>query len=81
MGKLYAVLAGVIEAGVEIPHGEGVLPDENRLHGKHVEEYAKSLKDNQESLKKQFGANLKNNANPEQVSTNVGEVKTSIDKE
>ena len=80
-GKLYAVLAGVLEAGVQIPHSEEVLPNENRLNGKHVEEYAKSLKDNNEALQKQFGACIKNGANPEQMSAAVAEVKAAIEKQ
>jgi len=30
-GRLYAGLAGAIEAGIEIPHGEEILPDEDRV--------------------------------------------------
>ena len=32
-GKIYAVLAGAIEAGLTISHGDDVLPEESRLKG------------------------------------------------
>ncbi len=32
----FAVLKGILDAGVEVPHGEEVLPSEDRLKGKHI---------------------------------------------
>ena len=37
-GVLFAAVAGMTDAGLEVPHGEGVLPDEDRLLGKHIGE-------------------------------------------
>ena len=34
--KLYAALKGAVDAGVEVPHDPGILPDEERLAGKHI---------------------------------------------
>ena len=35
---------GMIDAGLEIPHGESVLPDEDRINGLHINEnLAKSV--------------------------------------
>ncbi len=46
--KTFAVLKGAVEAGMEIPHGKKVLPDEERIKGKHIEEYKdKDLKINE----------------------------------
>ncbi len=36
--RIFAALAGVVEAGIQVPHGEGVLPPEGRLHGEHCNE-------------------------------------------
>lgn len=36
--RVFAALAGVVEAGITVPHGENVLPDEKRLHGTHCNE-------------------------------------------
>lgn len=37
--RSYAVIKGVIDAGVEVPVGEHVLPPEERLKGTHIREY------------------------------------------
>jgi large subunit ribosomal protein L18 len=40
--KIFAVLKGVLDAGIKCPHGEGMFPDEKRIHGKHIEEKMES---------------------------------------
>ena len=35
---LFAVVAGMTDAGLEVPHGEGVLPSKERLNGKHIDD-------------------------------------------
>jgi large subunit ribosomal protein L18 len=35
---VFATLKGIIDAGVEIPHSEEILPSEDRIKGKHVDE-------------------------------------------
>ncbi|MCX8201595.1 MAG: 50S ribosomal protein L18, partial [Candidatus Caldarchaeum sp.] len=37
--RLYAVVKGAAEAGLEIPFNEEVMPDEDRLYGKHIVDY------------------------------------------
>ena len=37
-GVLFATVAGMIEAGLEVPCSEDVLPDEDRLNGAHIDE-------------------------------------------
>ncbi len=37
-GVLFATVAGMCDAGLEVPHGEDVLPDEERILGKHIDE-------------------------------------------
>ncbi|MDD1769930.1 MAG: 50S ribosomal protein L18 [Methanomassiliicoccales archaeon] len=32
----FAVLKGLLDAGIEIPHGEEILPSEDRIKGKHI---------------------------------------------
>lgn len=34
--RIFAALKGVVDAGVEIPYGEDIIPSEDRLHGKHI---------------------------------------------
>jgi len=33
---IYAVLKGVLDAGVEVPHSDDIFPDEKRLKGEHI---------------------------------------------
>ena len=42
-GVLFATVAGMSDAGVEIPFGEGVLPEEDRLNGAHIDESIAAL--------------------------------------
>lgn len=37
--RVFAVLKGAVEAGLEVPHGEEVLPTQERAEGKHIEEH------------------------------------------
>lgn len=36
-GVLFAALKGAVDAGVDVPHGEGVFPSEERIRGEHLE--------------------------------------------
>lgn len=36
--RLYAALKGVIDAGVNVPHSEEILPTEDRIRGEHISE-------------------------------------------
>ena len=74
--RLYAVVQGVVTAGVAVPHSKDVLPGEERVRGTHVEQYAKSL--DQNAWKKQFSQYLKQNIKPTEVSKHVDEVKNTI---
>jgi large subunit ribosomal protein L18 len=45
---LFAAVAGMIDSGLEVPHGDGVLPSKERLTGQHigdnvVTDFAKAL--------------------------------------
>ena len=35
-GRVFSALKGMVDAGLDIPHGENVLPDEGRLAGAHI---------------------------------------------
>ena len=50
---LFATVSGMTDAGLEVPHGEGVLPSKERLNGKHIDDKIeaeiKGLKDKLEA--------------------------------
>ncbi|MGC8565398.1 MAG: 50S ribosomal protein L18 [Thermoplasmata archaeon] len=37
-GRVFAALKGMLDAGLEIPYSEEILPDGDRLNGKHINE-------------------------------------------
>lgn len=38
-GRVFAVLKGAVEGGLEIPHSPEVLPDDSRIRGEHIAQY------------------------------------------
>ena len=40
--RLFAALKGVVDAGVEVPHSEEILPSEDRITGKHIDMHLKN---------------------------------------
>jgi len=35
---VFAALKGMVDAGLEIPHGDSVLPEEDRINGAHIDD-------------------------------------------
>mgnify|MGYP001770661664 CR=1 FL=1 len=57
--RVFAALKGALDAGVEIPHGEEILPSEDRIRCEHVARYAEELKKtNPELYKRRFSVQL-----------------------
>jgi large subunit ribosomal protein L18 len=74
--RIYAVLKGVLDAGLSIPHSPDVLPSEERIKGKHIVDYAEKLKKEDEKLyKKQFSVNK-----PEKIMEMFEKVKSNVMK-
>lgn len=76
--SIYAALKGVVDAGLEIPVDEKVLPSEDRIKGKHIQEYALKM-GNSENYKKQFSRYIKQNVKPEDISKSFELVKKKIE--
>lgn len=36
--RVFAALAGALAGGIDVPHDKSVLPDDARIHGKHINE-------------------------------------------
>ena len=41
--RMYAVLKGAVDAGIEIPFSEEILPSEKRIKGEHLDENLKNI--------------------------------------
>ena len=75
---LFAAVAGMVAAGLEIPHGEGVLPKEERLNGEHIND---SIKESVGSVKDAIdGGEPKKKAAPVKEKATKGEAKKTVSK-
>ena len=75
--RLFAAAKGAIDAGLNVPLGEEVVPDDDRIAGKHVAEYARLLKEAGKS-EVVFSHHLKRGLDPEKLPENFEEVKSRI---
>jgi len=60
--RVFAALKGAVEAGLDVPFGESILPDDDRVRGAHIEAYAperaenlvKNVEETGEKIKKEL---------------------------
>jgi len=76
--RVFAALKGALEAGLMIPHNEDKLPDEKRIQGLHVAEYAKQLSSTPDSYQKRFAEQLSRGLRPEEITEHFSQVKQKI---
>jgi large subunit ribosomal protein L18 len=76
--KIFAALKGVLDAGLTIPHSKEILPDEARIKGQHIVDYAKQLAPNPETYQKRFSKYLSRNFKPEQLMEHFSLIKEKI---
>lgn len=77
--RIFAALKGAVDAGVDIPCEKEKLPDENRVSGQHIAEYAKQLSTSEQTTsQKQFSKYIKQNLQPEQLPSHFSETKEKI---
>jgi len=75
---LYAAAMGARDAGLSINIGDNILPDMNRVSGRHVSNYAKVLKSQKEKYNRQFSQYAKSGLDPEKLPEHFEEVKNKI---
>ncbi len=76
--RIFACLKGVVDAGIEVPFSEDILPKEEHIKGSHIASYAELLKKNKEDYSKQFSGYIKRNIDPSQISVVFEEIKNKI---
>ncbi len=80
--RLFACLKGVIDAGIEIPAGEDIFPDEEIIKGSHIAKYSEALKKEDNKLYKQrYAGYLKAKQAPEKIASFFDKTVKAIDKE
>ena len=75
--KIFAALKGAVDSGLNIPHGESVLPEDDRINGAHIANYAESL--SEDEVKKTFSKYLERGIQPADLPKNFDETKNKID--
>ena len=77
--SVFAVLKGAVDAGLNVPHSEKIFPEDYRIRGEHIANYAKALKEEDETLyRRQFGGYLVRGLEPEKLPEHFDEVKAKI---
>ncbi len=76
--RTYSFLKGVLENGIEVPHDPKVFPDESRLTGKHISDYAEKLKGEKGLYQQRFAEYLKSKAEPKDLPSQVEEMRKRI---
>jgi large subunit ribosomal protein L18 len=76
--KVFAVLKGVLDAGIQVPYTEEKLPDEKRIEGEHISKYAQSLTSNPEEYQSKFSKYLEQKLPPETLPKHFEIVKKKI---
>lgn len=74
--KIYAVVKGAVDAGLNVPVSKEVLPDQKRIEGKHIEDYAKIVK--QKGAKGQFSVYEKHGISHGEISGYFNDIKKKI---
>lgn len=77
--RIYALVKGAVDTGVIIPHSKDILPDDETVRCKAIEEYAKKLKaEDAAAYKKQFSQYLKKEIEPSMLSKIFEDIKNKI---
>jgi large subunit ribosomal protein L18 len=77
--RIYSALKGALDAGMQIPHSESILPSEERIKGAHIYSYAELLKkEKPQEYEKRFSAYLKSSLQPEDLAKHFEEVKAKL---
>jgi len=77
--RVFAVMKGCIDAGIEIPHGEEILPSEERIEGQHISDYASMLSSTPEVYSKRFSEYISRGLRPENIVEHFSAVKKKIE--
>ena len=77
--RIAALLKGVADAGVTVPVGEEALPDEERVSGKQIADYAAKLSaEDKEAYSRIFGRLVKGGFSPQDYPAEFEKLKAAI---
>ncbi len=76
---VFAAMKGFLDAGIEVPHDESILPDESRIRGEHIAKYAEMLAtENPEKYSRHFSEYLARKLPPQKLPEHFETVKEKI---
>lgn len=76
--RLFAVVRGAREGGLDVPCNDKVLPSDSRVSGQHIAAFAQGIKHDKVRFERQFNAYIKAGTSPEKFPSLVEEVKKKI---
>ena len=76
--RVLAVLKGVLDAGINVPCSREKLPDETRIKGEHITQYAQSLASDLEAYQSRFSKYLEQKLPPENLPKHFEKVKEDL---
>jgi large subunit ribosomal protein L18 len=76
--RVFAVLKGVVDAGVKLQYREEKLPDETRIEGQHIVQYAKQILSNPEEREYRFSGFVNRKLSIKDLSEHFSHVKEKI---
>ncbi|MCS7097002.1 MAG: 50S ribosomal protein L18 [Candidatus Methanomethylicia archaeon] len=74
--KVFAVAKGALDAGLKVPISIDIIPDNDRISGKHIKEYMDKIIS--ESWKNQFSNYIKREIKPEDIVKDFEKIKNKI---
>ena len=79
MSRVYALVKGVADTGIEVVCPEEIFPTEDKIKAKDIAKYAKLLKEkSEEAYKAQFSDYIKKNVDPTSLDKLFEETKNKI---
>jgi len=77
--RIFSALKGIVDSGVEVPHSDKIFPEETRLKGQHIADYAVMLREKDHDLySKQFSKYIKKKIDPKKIPVIFEQTKKGI---
>lgn len=76
--RVFAALKGVLDVGIEVPHSEDILPDEDTISGTQIANYATQLSSDSEIYNQKFSKILAKGIHPENLPEHFSVIKQKI---
>lgn len=76
--RVFAALKGALDAGLNVPVSDEVIPGEDRIRGEHIASWASKLAEEPEKYEHMFSRYLKTGLQPQNLPSHFEEVKNRI---